>query len=231
MSDMEQNYDQVREFYLSKGFGGRVGYGSRPAVVVIDMALSWLDESSPIGSRNVASVMDPLLKILDAARRADVPIFFTTMAFDRVGAEAYGPVGKKLLHMSEGGSQIRGDARPELDPRLGRRDKEILFEKQRASAFWGTPFSSYLAARNVDTLLITGCSTSGCVRATAESAHNAGLHTIVAKEAVSDRSPLAHACNLIDIDMRYADVEPTDNVLAYLGRLAPEAARSIAAAE
>jgi nicotinamidase-related amidase len=216
---METDYRKVREFYLSKGFGGRVGYGSRPAVVVIDMARSWLDESSPIGSANVASVMEPIRAILAEARQSEVPIFFTTMAFDQQGIEAFGPVGRKLLHMSEGASQVRGGERPELDPRLERRATEILFEKQRASAFWGTPFESYLTARRIDTLIITGCSTSGCIRGTAESAHNAGLHTIVAEEAVSDRSPLAHACNLIDIDMRYADVEPTTNVLAYLAAI------------
>jgi maleamate amidohydrolase len=213
------DYEQVRELYLSKGFGGRVGFGQRPALVVIDMAESWLDESSPLGSRNVAGVIDPILAILQAARSAVLPVFFTTMAFDGHGAEAAGPVGKKLLHTSQQRALMRESARPALDARLERRDDEILIEKQRASAFWGTPFESYLTARKVDTLIITGCSTSGCVRSTAESAHNAGYHTIVAREAVGDRSPLAHSCNLIDIDLRFADVEPTGKIVDYLSGL------------
>jgi len=213
------DYEEVRKFYLSRGFGGRVGYGERPAVVVIDMARSWLDESSPLGSANVAGVMEPILSILEAARSRAVPVFFTTMAFDAAGEEAAGPLGRKLLHTSAQHSLERDSGRPDLDPRLARRDDEILIEKQRASAFWGTPFQGYLIARKIDTLIITGCSTSGCVRSTAESAHNAGYHTIVAAEAVGDRSPLAHQCNLIDIDMRYADVEPTRNVLRYLAGL------------
>ncbi len=209
-------YEEVRELYLSKGFGGRVGFGDTPAVVVIDMARSWLDEASPLGSRNVAGVMQPILTILAAARASAVPIYFTTMAFDPAGAEAAGPVGRKLRHSSDQRALDRNSGLPDLDPRLERRADEILVEKQRASAFWGTPFGAYLTARRADTLIITGCSTSGCVRSTAESAHNAGLHTIIAQEAVGDRSALAHECNLIDIDMRFGDVVPTSDVVNYL---------------
>lgn len=209
-------YEQVREFYLSKGFGGRVGFGSSPAVIVIDMAKAWLDESSPIGSRNVQGVMDHILRILPVARAQNVPIFFTTMAFDPGGKEAAGPVGRKLLHSSDHHALDRGTGLSDLDPRLERRADEILIEKQRASAFWGTPLDAYLIGRKIDTLIITGCSTSGCIRATAESAHNANYHTIVAAEAVGDRHPLAHEANLTDIDMRYADVVPVDDIIAYL---------------
>jgi len=212
------NYEEVRQLYLSRGFGGRVGFGTTPAVVVIDMARSWLDESSPLGSGNVAGVMGPILEILAASRGAGVPVFFTTMAFDPNGAEAAGPVGRKLLHSSDQRALERDSGLTDLDPRLERRPNEILIEKQRASAFWGTPFQAYLTARKVDTLIITGCSMIGCVRSTAESAHNLGLHTIVAEEAVGDRSPVAHACNLIDIDIRFADVVPTRLVVQNLSR-------------
>jgi maleamate amidohydrolase len=212
------NYEAVKQLYLSRGFGGRVGFGTNPAVVVIDMARSWLDEAAPLGSRNVAGVIGPILEILTAARGTGVPIFFTTMAFDPDGMEAAGPVGRKLLHSSDQRALERDSGFTDLDPRLERRPDEILIEKQRASAFWGTPFQAYLTARKVDTLIITGCSTSGCVRSTAESAHNVGLHTIVSEEAVGDRSPVAHACNLIDIDMRFADVVPTREVLGYFAR-------------
>ena len=114
---------------------------------------------------------------------------------------------------------MRSTAAPgsiELDPRLERRADEVLIEKQRASAFWGTPLGAYLTGRKIDTLIITGCSTSGCIRATAESAHNENYHTIVVREAVGDRHPLAHECNLTDIDLRYGDVVAADDVIAYL---------------
>src|SRR5690606_6576306 len=185
---------------------------------VIDLAGSWLDESSPIGA-DLSSVVENTVKVLEASRKAGIPVFFTTMAFDPGLEEAAGPVGKKLTHVTVGRSQIRGSEWVELHPALQRRPNEILLEKQRASAFWGTPLLAHLVARKVDTLIITGCSTSGCVRATAESAHNYNFHTIVVEEAVGERSPLAHMCNLIDIDLRYADVVKLDEVLAYLKQL------------
>jgi maleamate amidohydrolase len=211
-------YESVRELYLSKGFGGRVGFGQSPALIVIDMARSWLDEASPLGSNRVRHVIDSILPILAEARRIHVPVFFTTMAFDAHGAEAGGPVGLKLKHTAEKGALDRGSGLTDLDPRLGRRPTEILIAKQRASAFWGTPFMSYLIGRRIDTLIITGCSTSGCIRSTAESAHNENLHTIVVGDAVGDRSELAHECNLIDIDMRFADVVSSAAVLDYFRR-------------
>ena len=210
-------YESVRDFYLTKGFGGRVGFGSSPALLVIDMAKAWLDESSPLGSANVQGIMANILRLLNAARGCAIPVIFTTMAFDADGIEAKGPIGKKLLHTSQGRSLDRGSSAHVLDPRLARRPEEILIEKQRASAFWGTPLSAYLIGRKIDTLIIAGCSTSGCIRGTAESGHNENYHTIVVGDAVGDRHPLAHECNLIDIDMRFADVIPTDIVLKALG--------------
>ena len=216
MGGKKQNmYEVVREFYLSKGFGGRVGFGENPAIVVIDMAKSWLDETSPLGSENLGPVMDKILRILSSARARHVPVFFTTMAFDPDGAEMAGPVGRKLQNSSRQGALERGSDLVVLDDRLERRSNEPLIEKQRASAFWGTPFLSYLVGRNIDTLIIVGCSTSGCVRSTAESAHNYNFHVVVVGDAVGDRSGIAHECNLIDIDMRFADVVPTAKVLAY----------------
>jgi len=207
-------YEDVRELYLARGFGGRSGYGRKPAVVVIDLARSWLDEASPLGSAGLAKVLDNTLQILAAARAAGHPVFFTTMAYD--DNDVAGPLGRKLLHASEGRSLDQGSALVELDPRLDRRPNEPLIVKPRASAFWGTPFAAHLFAKNVDTLVIAGCSTSGCVRSTAESAHNCNLHAIVVREAVGDRSPTAHACNLIDIDLRYADVVGLEEALTYL---------------
>lgn len=212
-------YEAVRAFYQEKGFGGRVGFGARPAVAIIDMARSWLDESSPLGSKNVSGIMDNVLAILSAARRQEVPIFFTTMSFDANGVETAGPIARKLRHSAAGKALDRGGALTRLDPRLGRTPDEVLIEKQRASAFWGTPFLSYLIARRIDTLIIAGCSTSGCIRSTAESAHNESFHTIVVSDAVADRSQLAHECNLIDIDLRFADVADTAAVTEYLSKL------------
>lgn len=206
-------YEDVEELYLKSGFGGRVGFGKRAALVVIDMAKSWLDTSSPQGSADLGSVLENCLKLVTAARNTNHPVFFTTMAFEP--GDVVGAYGKKMQHLGSRGSLDAGSAMTELDPRLERRGDEPLIVKQRASAFWGTPFDSYLVARGIDTLIITGCSTSGCIRATAESAINLNLHAIVPREAVGERSPTAHLTNLVDIDMRYADVVGVDDVVRY----------------
>lgn len=207
-------YEEVRELYLRSGFGGRVGFGRKAGIVVIDLARSWLDDASPQGSSALAPVLDNTVRLIDVARRTGHPVFFTTMAFEK--ADVQGPYGRKMLHLGERGSLDAGSEMVELDPRLGRRPNEPLVVKPRASAFWGTPFDSYLMAQGIDTLIITGCSTSGCVRATAESAHNLNMHTIVVREAVGDRSPLAHDVNLADIDLRYADVVGMAEVVRHL---------------
>ena len=207
-------YEGVRTLYESKGFGGRVGFGRKPAIVVIDLARSWLDENSPLGSRHLASVVDHAIELLQMARAAGHAVFFTTMSYER--SDVSGPLGRKLLHASEGRSLDAHSSLTELEPRLGRLPDEPLIVKPRASAFWGTAFDAHLFARGIDTLIITGCSTSGCIRATAESAHNLNLHAIIPREAVGDRSPVAHECNLTDIDLRYGDVVDCSAVAAYL---------------
>lgn len=207
-------YEQVRELYEQRGFGGRVGFGRRPGVVVIDLARSWLDESSPLGSNSLAPVLANTIQLLATARRGGHPVFFTTMAYEE--SDISGPLGRKLLHASAGKSLQAGSTLVDLDPRLERRPDEPLLTKPRASAFWGTSFDAHLVARGIDTLIIAGCSTSGCIRATAESAHNLNLHPIIVREAVGDRSPLAHEANLTDIDLRYGDVVDLSEVTRYL---------------
>jgi len=212
-------YEPVRKFYESRGFGGRKGFGEHPAVLVIDLARAWIDESSPLGSSNLEPVVENTARILEEARKAGAPIFFTIMAFDPAGIETVGPVGRKVYNRVKDRSFTRGTPMIELDPRLKRRPDEIIIEKPRGSAFWESPLLSYLIGRDIDTVIVTGCSTSGCVRSTSESAHNLNFHTIVAAEAVGDRHPLAHEANLTDIDLRFADVTPVDEVVAYLSRV------------
>lgn len=215
-------YEPVRDFYESKGFGGRKGFGKRPAILVIDLARAWIDESSPLGSRNLEPVVENTTRILAAARAKGVPAFFTIMAFDPAGIETEGPVGRKVYNNVKDRSFTRGTPMVEVDPRLGRRPDEIVIEKPRGSAFWESPLQTYLIGRNIDTVIVTGCSTSGCVRSTSESAHNLNYHVIVAAEAVGDRHPLAHECNLTDIDLRFGDVTPVDEVVRYLEGLDAE---------
>jgi nicotinamidase-related amidase len=110
----------------------------------------------------------------------------------------------------------------EIDPRIAPAPDEPVLVKSFASAFFGTPLSSLLASAGVDTVIVTGASTSGCIRATAVDALQHGYRAVVPREAVGDRNPAAHEANLFDLDTKYADVVSLEETLAYLGALTPE---------
>ncbi len=209
---MEQYVERVRRSYLDHGFGGRVGFGERPALAVIDLAGGWTEAESQHGA-DLSSALTGTVALLNAARLRAIPIYFTTMAFDPSRKDRRGNVLRKLPHQS---GLLRGTSLVRLHESLERRSTEPLINKSRASAFFGTPLLSYLIDHAIDTLLLAGCSTSGCIRATAESAHNYGLRAVVVREAVGDRSPEAHEYNLMEIDARYADVVSLDAVREYI---------------
>jgi nicotinamidase-related amidase len=205
----------LRRQYEAAGFGGRVGWGRRPALLVIDMAGAWTTPGEQLGS-DLSGVMRAILDLLSLARRQGIPIYFTTMAYGSP-AEAGERVCRKLPHTR---AMLRGSARVQLAPELNRQPNEPLIEKPRASAFFATNLLAMLIAEQVDTVIVTGCSTSGCIRGTCESAHNYNFHVIVPREAVGDRSASAHEANLFDIDARYADVVTLDEAREHLRSLA-----------
>lgn len=205
---------QLRRQYEEAGFLGRVGWGERPALMVIDMAGAWVDPKEQLGS-DLDGVLNAILRLLQKARAKRLPIIFTTMAYAS-NAEIGVVVGRKLTHLSH---MLVGSPQVELAPQLARRKEEPLLVKPRASAFFGTNLMSMLLALRADTLIVTGCSTSGCIRATCEAAFDNNFHVIVPAEAVGDRSPSAHAANLFDIDARYADVVPITQVIDALDHL------------
>lgn len=205
----------LREQYLKAGFGGRVGWGERPALLVIDMAGAWTHSDEQLGS-DLTSVLENVRTLLAVARRKGLPIYFTTMAYDPALREVGEVARRKLPHLAH---MIRGSERVQLEPSLERREDEPLIEKPRASAFRSTNLLSELISERVDTTIIVGCSTSGCIRGTCESAFDLNFRAIVPAEAVGDRSPSAHAGSLFDIDMRLADVMPLSAVVAHLETL------------
>lgn len=205
----------LRAQYERAGFAGRVGWGTKPAILVIDIAKAWTDAAQQIGS-DLSNVTREITLLLEVARRKHVEVFFTTMAYD---AELREIGAVHLLKTPHLGRMIRGSAVVELEPALGRLPSEPLIEKPRASAFHGTNLLSMLIAGRIDTTVVVGCSTSGCIRATCEDAFDHGFHVIVPAEAVGDRSKSAHESNLFDIDARYGDVVSIDNVLHHLETL------------
>jgi len=207
-SPLLAHLDQLREAYRRRGWGGSVGFGVRPAVVVIDLARYWLDAKQQIGSF-LDPVVEATCRILTAARAANVPIVFTT--FDHDPAEPASPHDKKLeLRLPADTGELFV-----LDPRLQRRPTEKVIRKHYASAFKGTNLHEILAALGVDTLIVMGVSTSHCVYATCRDATDS-FRVIVPREAVGERCELMHQVFLLDIDLDLGDVVEVEQVVQYL---------------
>lgn len=201
----------VGKLYRERGFAGRVGFGVCPALLVVDFIIGFTDSTSPLGG-DLEAPLAQTIRLLASARDRQIPVFFTTVEYDPslkdAGLFPLKVAGLKWL--------VRGSRWVELDPRLGRREGEIVIRKKYASAFFGTELASTLTAMGVDTLIITGCTTSGCVRASAVDVLQHGLRAIVPREAVGDRAQDPHEANLFDIDSKYGDVVAVDQVIRYL---------------
>lgn len=206
----------LTEQYRQAGFGGRVGWGRKPALLVIDMAGAWTKSDEEIGS-DLSQATESILTLLEVFRTKGLPRYFTTMAYDAEMSAAGSVPLLKTPHLRK---MVHGSERVQLIPELARREDEPLIVKPRASAFFSTYLTSQLVSEGVDTVVITGCSTSGCIRASAESALDLNFHAIVPLEAVGDRSRSAHEAALFDIDNRYADVMPLQQVLDHLATVA-----------
>jgi maleamate amidohydrolase len=216
---MRRRTDMLRRLE-ERGIGGRLGFGRRPAVLAIDLVNAFTDPRLPLGA-DLDAVVEQARRVLDRARGAGVPILFTTVAYDDTDlADA----GLWALKVPASASLRAGTPEVEIDARLGRRADESVLVKKYASAFFGTDLVSRLNAREVDTLVIVGCTTSGCVRASAVDAIQNGFRPIVVPEAVGDRDPGAHEQSLLDLQAKYADVLPVDSVLAHLTSAADGAA-------
>lgn len=202
------------EFYQRRGFAQRVGFGTRPALLIVDFIKGFSDLRSPLAS-NLDKEIAATKKVLTAARKVKLPIAFTTVEYD-AGFRDAGVFIKKVPSLAV---LKKGSPWVEVDDRLQPRATEHVLVKKYASAFFGTALASTLTAAGVDTLLIAGCTTSGCVRASAVDGCQHGFRTIVIEECVGDRAPGPHAANLFDIDAKYADVVSLVETLAYLKTL------------
>jgi nicotinamidase-related amidase len=203
----------VDAYYKERGiFQARFGFGQAPALVIIDMAYGWTDPAYAGGSARLDTAVEAIGQLLAAARGKGIPVIYTTSPFTEE------PPLKSAADFSPG--YRKWDRRAcAIDERLQPRPGEYVLLKEHASAFAGTPLVGHLVAPRVDTLLITGCSTSACVRATATDAKSYHLRPIIVREAVQDRSELAHEWTLFDIQARFADVVGLEETVAYLRAL------------
>jgi maleamate amidohydrolase len=195
------------------GFGARIGWGERPAVVVVDVVTAYLD-GGPLtdDAGRFEAARASAARVVDAARAADVPVLFTTVKLAAGGADA-GWFAVKVPGLSafEDGSPYA--AFPDAPaPRPG----EVVVTKQYASSFFGTSLAATLTAREIDTVVVLGFSTSGCVRATALDALQHGFRPIVVADACGDRAVATHEQNLFDLDAKYADVLAEQAVIDHL---------------
>jgi maleamate amidohydrolase len=194
------------------GFHGRAGFGLRPALLVIDVNVGFTDPKSPLAC-DLEGVVGAIQRLLGEARAAGLPVVYTTVSYDegdRLAAAAFIDKIPALLTLEAGSRWV------EIDPRIAPLPDEPVLNKLFASAFFGTPLSSLLTAAGCDSVIVTGASTSGCVRATVVDALQHGFRPVVPREAVGDRNPAAHDANLYDIDTKYGDVVSLDEVIAHL---------------
>jgi maleamate amidohydrolase len=209
--------DAQKAYYDKVGFSARVGYGVRPAVLVIDMCHGITAVRDGGMFIDMDEHIPRIRSILVAARAIAAPVLFTTVAYHADLADA-GMFGKKVPLLQQ---LLAGSTDVAIDARLPVEASDHLLVKKMPSAFHGTHLHAMLTAAGIDTTIIVGNSTSGCVRATAIDAISNGFRPIVPKDCVADRVALSHAVNLFDMDSKYADVVTSDDVVRYLNRLAP----------
>ena len=212
---------KIRDFYKNKMFGGRCGYGKVPAILVIDFFRGETDKTGefPIGS-DLDDAVENTLKILRVARKMKPkpPIIYTTQCYNPSMTDVSPALVRKTPFLK---LMVEGSPWVKLDPRIEaeREPNEPLLIKKKYSCFWGTPLTEILTGNGIDTLIVTGCSTDTCVRATCIGSMNLGLNTIVPFEAVGSRDPESAGYALLDIDLKYGDVVSTEEALDYLNSL------------
>jgi maleamate amidohydrolase len=203
---------EVDAYYKERGiFQAKFGFGDRPALVVIDMAYGWTDPAYAGGSANLDGAVKAIAELLPLARAKKVPVIYTTSPYQDKHFKSAADFSPKFRAWDRRACAI--------DTRVEPQAHEYIVYKEHASAFAGTALVGHLLEARVDTLLITGCSTSACVRATATDAKVYHLKPIIISEAVADRSQIAHEWTLFDIQARFADVVGLAEVKEYLAKL------------
>jgi nicotinamidase-related amidase len=203
---------EEHEFFRQRGFGLRIGFGKRPALLVIDMINAFTDPSMMLGA-DLDGPIEATRQMLQVAHDKGVPVLFSTVSYSEPGQK---DAGIWALKQKGAATLVTGSHGVQIDERLQFGPGDSLLVKKYASCFFGTDLVSRLLARNIDTLIIAGCTTSGCVRATAVDACQTGFRPMIVREAVGDRSEAAHVQSLFDLDAKYGDVVTLDDTLNYL---------------
>jgi nicotinamidase-related amidase len=202
--------------YQAHGLAGRVGFGQHPALLVVDFVKAYTTPGSPLyAAPGVPDAVRASVPLLAAARARGIPVFYTAVCYAADGRDG-GMFVRKVPALRQ---LTRDSPLTQIVDELAPHEDELVIEKKYASAFFGTHLAATLTALRVDTLILVGCSTSGCIRASAVDGMQHGFRVIVPRECVGDRAPDPHAANLFDIDGKYGDVVSVAEALSYLERL------------
>ena len=208
--------------YEKQGFGNRIGFGKKPALLIIDF-INGFNDPDTFGGGNIQDAIDNTAELLAVARHMDMPVVFTSHVYAEDGSEdgVFNLKSPGLAKLKRGSHETK--VVDELEPRPGER----VLEKHYPSGFSNTDLTGWLAQRGIDTAIIIGCTTSGCVRATAVDAMSNGFRPIVPRECSGDRAKGPHEANLFDIDQKYGDVMSLADVMVELDKLAPKQAKIV----
>ena len=199
------------DIYQKQGFGNRSGMGQRPALLVVDFVNGFADPDQ-FGGGNIGGAIENTRELLAEARALGLPIAFTRVVYADDGSDAgvftlKAPTLKNLTEESFG-SQVVDRLRPW--------DGEYIVRKTQPSAFFGTNLTAWLVSKSVDTVIVTGCTTSGCVRASVIDSMSYNFKTVVASDCVGDRALAPHEANLFDMEQKYADLMTSSEIIAVL---------------
>lgn len=207
------SFNDLASDYQRHGLAGRVGFGERSALLMVDFIKAYTTPDSPLyAAPGVPDAVHATIPLLAAARERSLPIIYTIVAYDQNGHD-----GGRFVQKVPALRQLTHDSPliqiiDEIAPQQG----ELVIEKKYASVFFGTHIAATLTALRVDTIILVGCSTSGCIRASAVDGMQNGFRVIVPRECVGDRAPEPHEANLFDIDGKYGDVMGVDEVMETL---------------
>jgi maleamate amidohydrolase len=203
VAELKQNYASIK--------ASRMGTGNRPALLIVDFVEGFTNSSSPLAG-SWDNEVNNTAELIEAARHKNLPVIFTTVEFTTSDLQS------NLLYLKTPRIEtlLQGSSWTEVDRRLPKLEQDIVISKKYGSAFFATSLAAQLQVLKIDTLLISGCVTSACVRASAVDAVQNGFRPIVIRETVGDRSILAHEANLMDIEQRYGDVISLQEALQYI---------------
>jgi len=208
MEDRIQSYKEAK-------LGHRVGFGKRPAIVVVDLQKAFTDPNASAGG-DLSETIENVNKLTDEARKKNIKIFFARLGYQSPCGIDLGTWGHKVLVERE---FLRNTENYEMDDRLKINEEDIIFEKHWASAFFGSHLVQMLIPLHIDTVIVTGCTVAGCLYATALDSCSYGFRTIVASDAASDRSEEMRNLFMWNIDQKYADVMTVKQISMHIQEL------------